>query len=42
MPEEELARDLREPTAESPALQEVLLDIYRHAPMVAQICGTSG
>ncbi len=38
VPEEELARDLREPTAESPALQEVLLDIYRHDPMVAQLC----
>ena len=38
VPEEELVRDLREPTAESPAVQEVLLDIYRHDPLVAQMC----
>ena len=38
VPEESLARDPREPTAESPAVQEVLLDIYRHDPLVAQIC----
>ena len=38
VPEEELARDLREPTAESPAVQELLLDVYRHDPMVAQLC----
>jgi tryptophan 2,3-dioxygenase len=38
VPEEELARDAREPTAESPAVQEVLLDIYRRDPLVAQMC----
>jgi tryptophan 2,3-dioxygenase len=38
VPEEELARDVREPTVESPAVQEVLLDIYHHDPLVAQMC----
>ena len=38
VPEEELARDPREPTAESPAVQEVLLDVYHHDPLVAQMC----
>src|SRR6185503_9084561 len=38
LPEESLARDPREPTAESAAVQEVLLDIYRHDPLVAQMC----
>jgi tryptophan 2,3-dioxygenase len=38
LPEEDLLRDPREPTAESPAVQEVLLDIYRHDPLVAQMC----
>ena len=38
VPAEDLARDPREPTAESAAVQEVLLDIYRHDPTVAQIC----
>ncbi|HEV8628884.1 MAG TPA: tryptophan 2,3-dioxygenase family protein [Thermoanaerobaculia bacterium] len=38
MPHAALERLPHEPTAESPEVQEVLLDIYRHDPMVAQIC----
>jgi tryptophan 2,3-dioxygenase len=38
VPREALERLPQEPTAESAEVQEVLLDIYRHDPMVAQIC----
>ncbi len=38
VPAEDLARDPRQPTGESPAVQELLLDIYRHDPLLAQLC----
>jgi tryptophan 2,3-dioxygenase len=38
VPAEELERDPRQPTVESPAVQELLLEIYRGNPLVAQMC----
>ena len=38
IPAEDLERDPREATVESPGVQEVLLDIYRHDPLQAQLC----
>jgi tryptophan 2,3-dioxygenase len=38
VPAADLARDVRQPVGESAGVQEVLLDIYRRDPMLAQIC----
>jgi tryptophan 2,3-dioxygenase len=38
IPVTDLERDPREPTVESPAVQDALLDIYRHDPLQAQLC----
>jgi tryptophan 2,3-dioxygenase len=38
VPATDLALDPREPTVESPALQEVLLDIYRRDHLITQMC----
>ena len=38
VPPEDLARDPREPTVESPGVQDVLLEIYRYDPLQAQLC----
>jgi tryptophan 2,3-dioxygenase len=38
VPPSELERDPREATVESPEVQDVLLDIYRHDPLQAQMC----
>jgi tryptophan 2,3-dioxygenase len=38
VPEAELERDLTRPRAESPAIQAILIDIYRTNPLNAQVC----
>ena len=38
MPPEILERDVREPTPESTAVQEVLLEVYRTDPLASQVC----
>ena len=38
MPRELLERDVASPVAESAALQQVLIEIYRRDPMVSTLC----
>jgi tryptophan 2,3-dioxygenase len=38
VPPDVLSRPLAEPTAESPAVQDLLLHIYHHDPVAAQVC----
>jgi tryptophan 2,3-dioxygenase len=38
VPAADLARDVTAPVGESPGVQEVLLDIYRRDPLLAQVC----
>jgi tryptophan 2,3-dioxygenase len=38
VPAADLERDVTAPVGESPGVQEVLLAIYRHDPLLAQMC----
>jgi tryptophan 2,3-dioxygenase len=38
VPEALLSRDPAQPTSESPEVQEILLHIYHHDPLLAQVC----
>ena len=38
IPSDQLGRDVREPLEPSPAVQQILIDIYRNAPQVSNIC----
>lgn len=38
VPDEQLKRDVTQPLIPSPAIQELLIDIYRHNPVITRIC----